>query len=690
MSSRYIGGIVTKNPTALNPALGSAANGIFTMDQYVQQKAAGLWPANDPYNKYVTLNLHGNGTNGGQNNTFLDSSTNAFSITRNGNTTQGTFTPYGSLWSNYFTASDYLQFTGPATGTGTWTMEGWFYFTSLADAKTLFSQGTADTTSCWLIWTDANGTIRFYSNSDLAISSAGAVVANTWQHIAVVSNSSALTIYVNGVSKATGSYSSKVFTGAPFQVNRGYGGATSGNACYISNARMVVGTAVYTAAFTPPTAPLTAVSGTSLLTCQSNRFIDNSTNNYTATLGGSPSVQRFSPFAPSAAYSTATIGGSGYFDGSGDYLSVANNTAFDISGSTSWCVECWAYWNSVTGEQNIVEKFTGPTGPGWTLYKFAPASNGGVIDFYGGSTSFSSTITPVAGQWYHIAICRDNATSRTSFFINGTRTATTTSFTVANNAATALLVGVRGGGTTYMNGLLDDVRVVKGSSVYDPGSTTITVPTAPLTAITNTSLLLNMTNGAIYDNAMMNDLETVGNAQISTSVKKYGTGSLYFDGNGDWLTLPSLAILNQTGDFTHECWVYLTAYPSSMATTIYGFETANFLKLGISTTGQLLCDKSGVGVQITGSIMSLNTWYHVALVRSGSGTNNVTLYLNGTSAGQATGTNSVTVSGLGYIARRTDANNVSITGYIDDLRITNGYARYTAAFTPPTSQLQDQ
>ena len=64
----------------------------------------------DPYFYDVTMLLTGDGTNGAQNNTFLDSSSNAFSITRNGNTTQGSFSPYGSLWSNYFNGAtpDYL------------------------------------------------------------------------------------------------------------------------------------------------------------------------------------------------------------------------------------------------------------------------------------------------------------------------------------------------------------------------------------------------------------------------------------------------------------------------------------------------------------------------------------------------------------------------------------------------------
>ena len=67
----------------------------------------------DPYFEYTTLLLPGNGTNGAQNNTFLDSSTNNFTITRNGNTTQGTFSPFSQTgWGNYFDGTgDYLTAT---------------------------------------------------------------------------------------------------------------------------------------------------------------------------------------------------------------------------------------------------------------------------------------------------------------------------------------------------------------------------------------------------------------------------------------------------------------------------------------------------------------------------------------------------------------------------------------------------
>jgi len=95
---------------------------------------AGTPATTDPQFNYVTMLLHGDGTNGAQNNTFLDSSSNAFTVTRSGNVTQGSFSPYGSNWSNNFNgSSDYLS--SPANtalnmGTGNWTIECWVYISS--------------------------------------------------------------------------------------------------------------------------------------------------------------------------------------------------------------------------------------------------------------------------------------------------------------------------------------------------------------------------------------------------------------------------------------------------------------------------------------------------------------------------------------------------------------------------------
>jgi len=101
MTLRYPGGFIRAAAPTVNT--GSAV-GVWANSQILPYRAAGTWPVyvdSDPYFNYTTLLLPGNGTNGAQNNTFVDSSTNAFTITRNGNTTQGTFSPFSQTgWSN--------------------------------------------------------------------------------------------------------------------------------------------------------------------------------------------------------------------------------------------------------------------------------------------------------------------------------------------------------------------------------------------------------------------------------------------------------------------------------------------------------------------------------------------------------------------------------------------------------------
>ena len=668
--------------------------------------------ANDPYFMYNSLLLPGNGTNLAQNNTFLDGSTNNFTITRAGNTTQGTFSPYGANWSNYFDGTgDYLTTPNNSAlnvGSSTFTLECWFYnqqnLLSGAEAGvgTIASKSDyngSNTNGYSLFCYDGNNSTPstslylFLNGISFSLqTSANAVPFNTWTHVAVVKSGTTLTIYCNGVSVATSSSAPATIndTSTVFTIGSQIMGTTWNGiyplSGYVSNLRLVKGTAVYTSAFTPSTTPLTAITNTSLLTCQSNRFIDNSTNAFAITVNGNTNIQRFSPFSPSTAYDTSTIGGSGYFDGSGDYLSVANNSAFNLNG-VSFTVECWVYWNNVTGEQNIAEQFTGPSGPGWTLYKFPSNLASGTIDFYGGSSSINSGVTPVAGQWYHLAVSRNNSTGTTSFYVNGTRTSTAT-FGVASSASTALLVGVRAGGSTWMNGYIEDLRIVRGSYVYDPTATTITIPSAPLTAVANTQLLLGFTNAGITDSAMINNLETVGDAKISTTQSKFGGSSMAFDGTGDYLSTynPSYSLSVGSGDFTYECWLYVNSLPgtvtavyhlkndAALATTVFVLEITPTGAISIST-GLAIIANGTSGKITTGS------WIHFAFVRT-SGV--FKTFFNGTQDISTSNTTAYNGTYLQIGAFRYTAYDFSLNGYIDDLRITKGYARYTSNFTPPT------
>jgi hypothetical protein len=712
MSTRFLGGIISATPPTVST---SSAPGVWSLEQALQYIKAGNWPvviASDPYFKYVTMLLHGDGTNGAQNNTFLDSSTNNFTITRNGNTTQGSFSPYGSNWSNYFDGSTaWFSIASNAAfgmGTGDCTLECWYFpNNSTVGVQTLIDIRTTNSGVPVVIGVLGTGAVYAYNGTTY---SGGTVTNNAWNHIAFVRNgggSNNCKLYLNGSQVAQ--FTDANDWGASDSCAIGRNTAFNGEFAYgyISNARVVKGTAVYTGNFTPSTTPLTAISGTSLLTCQSNRFIDNSTNNFAITVNGTPSVQRFSPFSPSDAYSTSVIGGSGYFDGSGDFLTTPQNAAFNI-GTGPFTVECFIYWNGTTlggGGYGLINLGNGANsgGPytGWGLILDFDYSGKPTWYRYDGTIySYRSSTAPTANQWIHIAVSR-NSSNTLSMWMNGTRVYTGTVTQSFNNVnSDPLNIGYRfdgaPGNTHYFPGYISNARVVVGTDVYGAANSTITVPTAPLTAISGTSLLTNFTNGGIFDNAMMNNLETVGNAQISTSVVKFGSGSISYPSTGSYLYTawkPNLEI--GAGDFTIEFWMYGTSGSPLFCWSVdwhfgmtwnYGGANANRIGVWMSSNGSSwnIFNADGGGNGISTGTVSPNTWTHVALVRNGSAW---TLYLNGTSAW--TGTSSATV-----VTRSTDifrvggpwpaGGPVDYVGFLDDFRFTRGYARYTANFTPPT------
>jgi hypothetical protein len=203
-----------------------------------------------------------------------------------------------------------------------------------------------------------------------------------------------------------------------------------------------------------------------------------------------------------------------------------------------------------------------------------------------------------------------------------------------------------------------------------------------------------MINGAIFDNAMINDLETVGNAQISTSVVKYGTGSLAFDGTGDRLVQSSSPqIAFSTGDFTIEAWIYsLDVSDSTQRGWLQTSSTAGGLATGFSDgvtfvfgtpngSGTINAIVGGTNYASSGGAVSSSTWTHIAVTRASGA---VKLFVNGTSVASGTG-NTTNLSGQFICVGGYYSTAYLYNGYIDDFRITKGYARYTANFTAPTA-----
>jgi hypothetical protein len=638
-----------------------------------------------------------------QSNKFIDNSPNNFAITKNGDTKIQNFSPFGPkllstrYYSNYFDGSgDYLQVANGTTnqmGTGDWTAEAWIYVTTTSSINPIISKGGS--TTDWFLGTYTNGRLYFGIGVTDYFSGSGPVVTiNTWNHVALVRSGTSLSTYLNGVlgNTQTGISQNFASTGA-LNIGRGRDTSTNYLTGYISDARLVKGTAVYTSNFTPPTAPLSAVSNTVLLTCQSNTVKDNSTTASTITVNGDTKTTTVSPFTLSYAtqqgYSDSVYSGSAYFDGTGDYVLTATNPALDLPGD--FTIECWINPTALSSNRVILDRWTSGNAGGWQIYWRATGTS---LTFYVNASIVmqdSNASRMITNAWQHIAITRSGTTGY--MFINGQLAATASGFSTALSSSLPLAVGIQYSTLTNdYNGYISDVRIVKGTALY----TSSFVPqNTPLTAITNTTALLNFTNAGIRDKSMDNNVETIGDVSLSTAQKKYNTSSIRFDGTGDWIHLPAGPQYEfGGGDFTIEFWFYTSSTSRQWfihAATDYWFgldyNAVGTNKLGLwasgNGTGWNLINSDAGGNGICATTLPQNQWNHIAVTRNG---NNWRVFLNGTQ--------DLLISVSGSIVNRSteqkvigswaiSAHQYPVNGYIDDFRITKGYARYTSNFTVP-------
>ena len=217
-----------------------------------------------------------------------------------------------------------------------------------------------------------------------------------------------------------------------------------------------------------------------------------------------------------------------------------------------------------------------------------------------------------------------------------------------------------------------------------------------------TSLLMhfNGTNGSttMTDSSKNNVSFTVnGNSQISTAQSKFGGASILFDGTGDYLSSPSTSnFAFGTGDFTIECWAYKNSGTNNgilhLSSTAGGLQANSSTNLAIAlfSTGTGTFYANNTSYNTSAFTNTTNTWNHYAIVRSSGVTK---LYFNGNlvtdigTSGAITDTTNYTGTYLaigGYYS-----TSYLWNGYIDEFRITNGVARYTSNFTPPTTQFLD-
>ena len=187
-------------------------------------------------------------------------------------------------------------------------------------------------------------------------------------------------------------------------------------------------------------------------------------------------------------------------------------------------------------------------------------------------------------------------------------------------------------------------------------------------------------NGStVFTDKKGNTVTRTGDAKISTAQSKFGGASAFFDGSGDYLTIPNSADFNfGTGDFCIEAFIRLQDVSSYKG--IFGGSNSGEFAI-YSAGNQLEIGRWGVaGIAWSGTaVLTAAQWHRVAVSRS-KGV--VRLFIDGVTVAEVAYTTAVTYAGLLCIG--SDASrSYGMAGYIDDVRITKGVARYTADFTPP-------
>jgi len=664
--------------------------------------------------KYTSALITSVGTNNAVNNSFDDKSTNDHTITAAGNATQTTFSPYRhGGYSTYFDGSgDYIQPAGTtifdiSSSTASFTVEAWINPPALPSAGAAnyrFGSIISKAVVYVSFGFTSNGTLRFYTYSgaeNYINSASGVIEAGKWQHVALVSNAGSITLYKDGVSVATGTLVAPAAAGigvAPKIATADTGQAADFINSYISDLRVVEGTAVYTSAFTPPTERLTAITNTTLLTCHLPYIADGSSTGHAITVNGNTKTLPFAPY-DAQEYSAADHSGSMYFDGTGDYLSIADHADLDM-GSSDFTIEGW-YYPVVTpgGSNGLLSKRANSSEANGILIYFGGTSTGqpSLLVAQSGSWAINtaSSITFKTGQWNHFAIVR-NGTSFKLYMNGKAGVSVTSSITVTDNGH-PLIIGTMGadGSNVLAESNISDFRVVKGTAVY---TADFTPPTAPLTAVTNTSLLLQSTDAGIIDKSQSVKTITLnGDVKSSTTQSKYLTSSMYFDGAGDSLDLYGGLGKFGTGDFTIELWAYASVTPN-LSYLIEARNTGsqtNTWSLSFNWIGNVNNDilqfatfngSSATLFLTSNTAFPANTWKHIAVTRSGT---TMKMFFDGTevASNNSAGFDFTLDQNPIHIGKRfNDVNHFN--GYLSDVRITKGLARYTANFTPPTAALQ--
>jgi hypothetical protein len=711
--------------------------------------------ATDPFRPNTVLHLATEGSLYGYSNRFSMRDNNNYARYRYALTSASAasaplttkFSPAGNAWSCYFNGSgDYLSLSDSANleiGSSDFTIEAWIFpeiYQSTADGGRYYSTIISKLNSYYfhLEGTTSSFTTLGFSSFDgstlLEANASYTFKLSNWYHVAVSRSGTQLYLFVNGQLLST-STDSRTFQNNANGIQIAAMNATRTFSGHISNLRMVVGSSVYSSAFSPSKTPLTTITNTKLLTCASNRFRDLSSFNFTITAVGNAAVKASSPFLFDKETYLDYEGFSAVFDGAKYFETPAATSGNNLQlGTSDFTIEFWGKakapntspWVTVAGSANELGFY------GW---KFINKPKSGLpttvyenltfmIYLGNDNTRFVEITLPnfFNNSWTHVAVVRSG--NDVYGYMNGVLVDSQTIPLAARNLnyISTITFGaektVSGSSfAQYFTGSLSNILIIK-QALYHSNFTPSQLPKTPYPVSSSipASLLIcqsmyirgdtvsDVASGTIEDNSPNNHTITWSTTQDQNTNNdgpafQHNHTSWFFSGDGYLRVADNTTLELGSTQFTIEAWIYPVAYQTTLdsggryssAICAKGSSYQFYISSSNSTSWETLnfsITTGVINVPIQANYSFQNeVWYHIAVSRDSSGV--FRAFVNGNLIQETAVTSlSAADNGLSFsIGASIDTGYLRyFKGNISNLRIAKS-AIYTSSFPVPTKPL---
>lgn len=394
-----------------------------------------------------------------------------------------------------------------------------------------------------------------------------------------------------------------------------------------------------------------------------------------------------------AALSTATfaVGGASLAVSTGKQITVSS---VGMAYAGDFTEEFFVYYTG--GSAAYLDTYTPAAGRQFYI------SNGSLAYYYSGSSNLVSGIQVTPNAWHHVAATRSGSFLR--LFVDGVVVASTNNVTGTLSPAMpqmALNYQQYGGPSYYANGYLDEIRITNGTARYTGNFTPPTAPfpnqgggtvaaaqTVAEAQWSQVSLLLHM-NGLNGSSTVVDEkgnAVTNSGATISTVTGAVGSPTSLALASGNQVTM-SAANLSYSGDFTEEFFVnYSGGVAAYLDTYAYNGNGRQFY----IDNGTLQYYYAGSSMIQSSIQITKNVWHHLAAVRYGA---SLYLFVDGVMVAMKTNVGGTLNPGTPLMAlnfQQAGGPRFYATGYLDEVRITNGFARYKENFIPPSAPFLNQ